>query len=186
MTKARCWQLILALLTIVSGGCTTANEGKPSMKARRLAEIKLSAELTEDKVLALWGPPDSRIGSGVDYKVYSLEGGQALWLEYSPGESRNLLSAKLVSPSSGDRKRLFPKPRRLEDIKLCAELTREQVLALWGPPNAPRGFGVDYRAYILEDGQELYLEFSTAPPCRLHIARLFSPKTGERKSLFPK
>jgi hypothetical protein len=77
------------------------------------------------------------------------------------------------------------KPRRLDDIKLCAELTEEQVLALWGQPDGLRGSGSDYRAYTLEDGRELWLEYSSDSRRHLLSAGLFSPTSCEHQLVFP-
>lgn len=76
--------------------------------------------------------------------------------------------------------------RRLSDIKLAADLTREQVVTMWGPPDGHRGSGLDYLMYTLEDGQELWLLFGLEPPFGLRAASLVSPEGGHRKNLFQK
>jgi hypothetical protein len=45
---------------------------------------------------------------------------------------------------------------------------------------------VDYWAYILEDGNVVWLEFIPEPPHQLNRAILASPKTGNRTWLFGK
>jgi hypothetical protein len=74
--------------------------------------------------------------------------------------------------------------RTLDELRLTAELTRDQVAALWGPPDGDRGSGVQYLAYVLEDGEELWLEFLSMPPHRLHGAVLYSPESGKHRVLF--
>lgn len=76
------------------------------------------------------------------------------------------------------------KSRALTEIKLTGDLTREQVAALWGPPDDFRGSGVDYLEYHLSDGNELWLEFFPEPPYRLRHALLFSAKTRQHTTLF--
>jgi hypothetical protein len=74
--------------------------------------------------------------------------------------------------------------RKLSDIKFTADLTRDQVAAIWGPPDGKRGSGIAYIEYSLEDGQEVWLQFISGPPYRLQGAILLSPSTGQHKSLF--
>src|SRR5437764_5116393 len=76
-------------------------------------------------------------------------------------------------------KQLTSVSRRLDDFRMirAGELTREYVVAIWGPPDALRGSGVDYRAYVLEDGQELWFKWKLGPPRFGHEALLFSPST---------
>ena len=73
--------------------------------------------------------------------------------------------------------------RRLTDLKLGPELTRDQVIAVWGPPDGDRGFGVEYKAYAMPDGQELWLVFSPTSPRNLIAALLVVPH-GQHKLLF--
>lgn len=58
--------------------------------------LKLSAELTEEEVLANWGPPDAIVGSGFEYLVYELKDGRRLWLLFdSYYEHQPLLRVRL-------------------------------------------------------------------------------------------
>ena len=76
--------------------------------------------------------------------------------------------------------------RKLSEIALTADLTRDDVFKIWGAQDANRGSGVDYRAYFLEDGRELWLAFASDPKHRLLRALVMSPATGERELLFGK
>src|SRR5262249_41911440 len=49
-------------------------------KYRRLSDIALTTNLTEAQVYTVWGEPDRREGSGIDYQVYQLEDGRELWI----------------------------------------------------------------------------------------------------------
>jgi hypothetical protein len=155
------WRLVLTVLVIVAAYITGADKPKePTKKARRLEDIKLSAELRRDQVFALWGSPEGPRGSGFAYMAYILEDGQELWLAFCrevPEVPDRLLSALLFSPTTGEHKALFPKPRRFNDIKLSTDLTEQQVLSVWGQPDRRPGSGHDYKAYTLEDGHELHL-----------------------------
>jgi len=73
--------------------------------------------------------------------------------------------------------------RKLTDLKLGPELTRDQVIAVWGPPDGDRGFGVEYKAYAMPDGQELWLVFSPTSP-RYLITALLVRADGQDKLLF--
>jgi hypothetical protein len=74
--------------------------------------------------------------------------------------------------------------RKLSDIHFSANLTQEQVVTIWGQPDGDRGSGIAYVEYTLEDGQEVLLAFLPEPPYSLQMAMLFSPHTGQRKTLF--
>jgi len=76
--------------------------------------------------------------------------------------------------------------RKLSDIKFTADLTREQVAAVWGAPDGHRGFGIDYYAYTLEDGQEVRIQFTPEAPYQLLAVIIVSPQTGQLKILFEK
>jgi hypothetical protein len=53
---------------------------------------------------------------------------------------------------------------RLSDIKFDATLTKKQVFAIWGPPDAVAGFGLEYQVYELEDGRKVWLLFAQQEP----------------------
>lgn len=74
--------------------------------------------------------------------------------------------------------------RKLAGLKLGPELTRDQVIAVWGPPDGDRGFGMPYEAYTMADGRELWFLFSPTPPNYLAEALLVSPQSGQHKILF--
>jgi len=156
------------------------------MKSRRLDDIKLSDDSTREQVLALWGPPDATRGSGtgIDFMAYTLENGQELWFVWNLEPPCFGEGAVLIS-TTGEYKRLFWKPRRLDDIKLSGKLTHDQVLGLWGPPDAFPGSGMPYEAYALEGGQAVWLLYEFDPPYRLGSATLFLAN-GEHKSVLPK
>lgn len=73
--------------------------------------------------------------------------------------------------------------RNLNDLKLGPELTRDQVIAVWGPPDGDRGFGMPYEAYTMAQGQEVWFVFSATPPRNLIGAALVGPD-GQHKVLF--
>ena len=74
---------------------------------------------------------------------------------------------------------------RLNEIKLSVQLTKKQVLADWGPPDAVEGFGVEYLVYKLEDGRLLWLLFASQPPQPLLKALLFTNSSDtEGKTIF--
>jgi hypothetical protein len=73
--------------------------------------------------------------------------------------------------------------RRLVDFKFSADLTKEEVNELWGPPDGHRGSGVDYVAYRLEDGQEVWINFLPDPPHQIHGAILVSA-AGRTKLIY--
>jgi len=74
--------------------------------------------------------------------------------------------------------------RRLSDLKFTADLTRDQVSAVWGQPDGKRGSGVEYLAYKLKDGEEVLMEFLPEAPYRLHGAIVVFPRTGQHRILF--
>src|SRR5260370_21423210 len=84
-------------------------------------------------------------------------------------------------------KRATMKSRHLGDIKISSELTREQVMALWGPPDGirPSATGIEFSAYTLDDGQELWFVWNLESPSFGEGAVLIST-TGEYKRLFRK
>jgi hypothetical protein len=49
--------------------------------------------------------------------------------------------------------------RTLGDLIFGPDLTRDDVVAMWGPPDFLRGSGIAYSAYRLDDGQETWFEF---------------------------
>lgn len=74
--------------------------------------------------------------------------------------------------------------RKLTDVTFTAEMTRENLAAVWGPPDGPRGSGVEYYAYAMENGDEVWVVFSSEPPHRLTGALLVSPVRGTREWVF--
>lgn len=52
----------------------------------------------------------------------------------------------------------------LDEIVLSVQLTKTQMLADWGRPDAVRGFGVEYLVYRLDDGRWLWLLFASQSP----------------------
>jgi len=74
--------------------------------------------------------------------------------------------------------------RTLGDIKFSTSLTRAQVEALWGSPDAVRGSGIAYSAYKLKDGKELWFQFFPKHPYQLLAALIYSPETGEHMQVF--
>jgi|HubBroStandDraft_5_1064220.scaffolds.fasta_scaffold158187_2 hypothetical protein len=74
--------------------------------------------------------------------------------------------------------------RKIEDLKLTGDLTLDYVTNVWGQPDGKRGSGIEYFAYELSDGDELWLSFLPNPPRRLNGALVFSPHTGQHKPLF--
>ena len=76
-----------------------------------------------------------------------------------------------------------PHKRRLEDIKFTADLTKDELVSIWGKPDGGRGSGIDYIEYTLEDGREVWVNFLPEPPYRLNIA-LLCPPTGKPETLF--
>lgn len=73
--------------------------------------------------------------------------------------------------------------RKLTDLKLGPELTRDQVIAVWGPRDGDRGFGMPYEAYAMAQGQEVWFVFSGTSPRNLITALLVGPD-GHDKVLF--
>jgi hypothetical protein len=90
------------------------------------------------------------------------------------GEERTLPSAHVTHA------------RKLSDIKFTADMTKDQVAAVWGEPDGKRGFGIAYVEYTLEDGQEVWIQFMLEAPYRLLAAIIVSPQTGQHKILFEK
>ena len=45
--------------------------------------------------------------------------------------------------------------RKLTDLKLGPQLTRDQVIAVWGAPDGDRSFGMPYEAYTMQQGQDV-------------------------------
>ena len=76
--------------------------------------------------------------------------------------------------------------RKISDFHFSRALTRAEVTKLWGAPDERPGSGVDYWAYMLEDGRAVWLEFVPEPPFKLNRAILMSPNTGERRNIFEK
>jgi hypothetical protein len=74
--------------------------------------------------------------------------------------------------------------RKLTDIKLLADLTREQVTTVWGAPDAFRGFGFIYRVYFLDDDSELDLLFRDEEPKLLRCAIVMSRAGEVKETLF--
>lgn len=73
---------------------------------------------------------------------------------------------------------------RLSDINLSEQLTKEQVISNWGPPDAIVGSGVEYLCYTLEDGCQLGLRFASKKPHQLLDAFLTDSSKKESKVLF--
>lgn len=76
--------------------------------------------------------------------------------------------------------------RKLKNIKLTKDLTRDQVKAIWGPADSYPGSGVQYEAYKLIDDQELWLVFNPSPPHYLEYALLLSTKDKTHKIVLKK
>ena len=76
---------------------------------RKLSDIQLDDTVTREQVTKIWGPPDNRLGSGIDYWAYSLQNGEAVWFTFMPDPPFHLVGAILVSPKTGSRTRLFGK-----------------------------------------------------------------------------
>jgi hypothetical protein len=74
--------------------------------------------------------------------------------------------------------------RKLTDIKLSADLTREQVTTVWGTPDAFRGSGCIYIVYFLDDDSELDLLFRDKKPNLLRCAIVMSRAGEVKETLF--
>jgi hypothetical protein len=75
--------------------------------------------------------------------------------------------------------------RRLNDLKFSADLTQEQVEAVWGAPDGHRGSGIDYFEYTLDDGSEVWLAyFNGVPPRKLMGALRFNPSIKQFEHLY--
>jgi hypothetical protein len=78
-----------------------------------------------------------------------------------------------------------PRRLRLDEIRLSVKLTKKQVLADWGQPDAVEGFGVEYVVYKLEDGRTLWLLFASQEPQPLLKAMVFANLSkSEGKTIF--
>src|SRR5262249_53278517 len=103
---------------------------------RKLSDINVSADLTEGQVIALWGPPEAHVGFAIDYRVYFLEDGRELSLEFKAREPHRLLRALIRTPGQEHAElrfthrgaRLSDRGRRLGDIKLTDDLTEKEVI----------------------------------------------------------
>jgi hypothetical protein len=75
--------------------------------------------------------------------------------------------------------------RRLNDLKFSADLTQEQVEAVWGSPDGHRGSGIDYFEYTLQDGSEVWLAYlNGVPPHKLMGVLRFIPSSKEIEHLY--
>jgi len=74
--------------------------------------------------------------------------------------------------------------RNLADIHFTADLTQEQVVAIWGQPDALRGFGIDYKEYNLENGQKVWIQFLSGSSNLVACVRLFSTNSDKSKILY--
>jgi len=73
---------------------------------RKLSDITLTPELTQEQVTEIWGEPETHRGSGVDYLAYKLEDDRELRLSFLPNpphEERcsSSASGKIARESSG-------------------------------------------------------------------------------------
>ena len=73
---------------------------------------------------------------------------------------------------------------RLDEIELSVHLTKEQVVAKWGPPDAIEGSGVEYLVYKLDDGRYLGLKFASQEPHPLLTAIITDESKKESKIIF--
>ena len=55
-------------------------------KRRRLGQLDFSRRLSVADVAAVWGPPDSEAGSGIQYWVYQMADGEVQLLVFADGE----------------------------------------------------------------------------------------------------
>jgi len=86
-------------------------------------------------------------------------------------------NTRITTPNTGRR-------LRLDEIKLSVQLTKEQVIAKWGPPDAIEGFGVEYFVYKLGDGRHLGLRFASQEPHPLLSAIITDESKRESKVIF--
>jgi len=70
--------------------------------------------------------------------------------------------------------------RKPGDIKFNGNLTKAEVTAKWGLPDANVGFGMVYNAYTMENGEQVWLIFNQDE--HLHGARVLID--GKNKILF--
>ena len=87
---------------------TTMQVASTQPRKRQLADVALTAELTEGEVLQKWGPPDSIGGSGIEYRCYQLEEGETLCLNFDGSPPHRLFGAIIVK--NGRTTDLFPPP----------------------------------------------------------------------------
>ena len=74
--------------------------------------------------------------------------------------------------------------RVLSDIDLSVQFTKEKVLAIWGPPDAVVGSGVQYLQYKLSDGDVILLHFAQQPPHPLLMAIIPADHDKPTRQLF--
>lgn len=72
---------------------------------------------------------------------------------------------------------------QLNEIKLSVQLTKEQIFAQWGSPNAIEGSGVEYWVYNLEDERLLWLLFASQSPQPLLKAIIFLDSNDTKGSV---
>jgi hypothetical protein len=100
------------------------------------------------------------------------------------GTRHDMEKRSTVQRLPGDTRLPSKGPRRLADIRLSPDLRKDEVLHIWGPPDAHRGSGVDYLEYALDDGRKLWLNFSPVLPYDLKGA-IVSTTNGPFQTLFP-
>lgn len=71
------------------------------------------------------------------------------------------------------------RPLKLGAIRPTAQLTKEQFLSEFGPPEAVEGSGVEYLVYQLDDGRRLWLLFAARNPHPLLKVIVFSREGRE-------
>jgi hypothetical protein len=158
----------------------SAQIGK-AMHERKLSDIDFTTNSTQSQVATIWGPPDDYTGSGNAYLVYRI-GNQEVWMQFEPVPPHRLANVRIMPPS--DQIAHVVGERKLSDIKFTANLTYQQVVAIWGRPDTFGGSGINYFVYQLNDGEQVWMQFLPKPPYCLNAAILVSPRTGQHKTIF--
>lgn len=173
---------ICALLALTACRENSSNRIKRAAADRKITDLNYTN--TEAQIITAWGPPDAYAdyaGTNNFFRVYCVADHEE-WIAFKTEPPHQIIVFLWMPPAAN----VIPerRTRKLSDLTITNGIMYEQVTAVWGRPDYFPPTGIEYYAYLLENGQEVWFEFDvTHPPYRSLGAIFFDPKKGTSKHL---
>jgi hypothetical protein len=156
----------------------------PERRIKKLSDLTITNGITYQQVTAAWGRPDYFPQTGISYCSYRLEHGREAWFEFDYKLPYRALGALLFDQKGGikdlfsstqgqtpETSTNFPVKRTANERNISdiydrgfpTRVTENQVIAVWGLPEAYAGTNDCYWVYYVGD-KEQWIEFKTEPP----------------------